>query len=173
MNKIRIVEYEAKYQPYFEQLNRHWITKYFEIEPGDEYVLTMSGEAIIQPGGAILMALYDGHVAGTVGLKKESETVFEFTKMAVDENFQRKGIAEMLGYASFEKARELGARQVILYTNSKLRPAISLYVKLGFSRTMFSGAGYVRSDVKMTIDIEDALKAAGKYFSGSMETLSR
>ncbi len=65
------------------------------------------------------MALYEGEVAGTVGLKKIDDHTYEFTKMAVDKNFRRKGIAEELSYASFEKAKALGAATVILYSNTK------------------------------------------------------
>jgi ribosomal protein S18 acetylase RimI-like enzyme len=50
--------------------------------------------------------------------------------MAVDENFRRKGIAEALSYASFEKAKELGATKVILYSNTKNAGAIKLMKKL-------------------------------------------
>ena len=113
MNTIEIVQYEKKYQPYFEQFNRQWIEAWFTMEPLDEWVLTNPEEAILKDGGAILMALYDGEPAGTVALRKVGTQTYEFTKMAVGENFRRKGIAEALSYASFEKAKELGAAKVI------------------------------------------------------------
>jgi len=93
MNPITIINYQPKYQVYFEKFNRYWIEKYFKMEELDEFVLTNPDEAILKPGGAILMALYDGTVAGTVALRKVNDTVYEFTKMAVEERFQRKGIA--------------------------------------------------------------------------------
>lgn len=153
MNPITIVNYQSKYQAYFEKFNRCWIEKYFEMEELDEFVLTNPEEAILKPGGAILMALYNGTVAGTVALRKINEAVFEFTKMAVEESFQRKGIAEALSYASFKKAKELGAGEVILYSNSILKPAINLYEKLGFRHVPPGIGEYKRSDVKMTIAI--------------------
>ena len=132
-SEIKIVDYRPEHQPYFEKFNRAWIEKLFEMEPVDEWVLTNPDEAILEPGGAILMAEYDGVVAGTVGLRKVDEYTYEFTKMAVDENFRRKGIAEAICYASFRKAKELGAKQVILYSNTKNAGAIKLYEKDGFS----------------------------------------
>ena len=78
------------------------------------------------------MALYNGTVAGTVALRKINNTDYELTKMAVEENFQRKGIAEALSYACFKKSQRIGCYEVILYSNSILKPAISLYQKLGF-----------------------------------------
>lgn len=165
MNEIQVIDFEAHHQPYFERFNRHWIEKYFKMEPQDEYVLCNPEEAILKPGGAILMALYDGNVAGTVALRKLDENSFEFTKMAVDENFQRKGIAEALSYASFIKAKELGAEMIILYSNSTLKPAIHLYEKLGFKHLPIVHAEYKRSDVKMAIAVNDATKAADKFYS--------
>jgi ribosomal protein S18 acetylase RimI-like enzyme len=153
MNPIMIVDYQPEHQVYFEKFNRYWIEKYFVMEALDEFVLTNPEEAISKPGGAILMALYDGTVAGTVALRKVSDTVYEFTKMAVEERFQRKGIAEALSYASFKKAKELGADEVILYSNSILKPAINLYRKLGFKQVPIGTGEYKRSDVKMTIAI--------------------
>lgn len=150
---ITIVDYQPEHQQYFERFNRHWIEKYFEMEPLDEFVLTQPEEAIIKPGGAILMAIYNGEVAGTVALRKLEGDVYEFTKMAVDENFQRKGIAEALSYASFKKAEELGATNVILFSNSALKPAITLYEKLGFKHLPIGNGEYKRSDVKMIYEL--------------------
>ena len=157
MNPIEIIEYEPAHQPFFEQFNRRWIEQYFVMEPIDEYVLTQPEEALLLPGGAILMATFNGEIAGTVALRKVDEETYEFTKMAVDENFQRKGIAEALSHASFIKAKELGATKVILYSNSQLKPAIRLYEKLGFKHLSPEHVEYKRSDVKMEIDISTAL----------------
>ena len=157
MNNIIIVEYNASHQPYFEKFNRDWIEKYFEMEPLDEFVLTNPEEAILKPGGAILMAEYDGEIAGTVALRKIDDQTYEFTKMAVDENYRRKGIAEALSYASFEKARELGATKVILYSNTRNAGAIKLYEKIGFKHLPVEPGVYERANVKMEIDINDTL----------------
>lgn len=153
MSALKIVDYQPHHQPYFEKFNRHWIEKYFVMEALDEFVLTNPEEAILKTGGAILMALYDGTVAGTVALRKVNESLYEFSKMAVEEQFKRKGIAEALSYACFKRARELGAHEVILYSNSILKPAINLYTKLGFKQVPIGTGEYKRSDVKMTIAI--------------------
>jgi ribosomal protein S18 acetylase RimI-like enzyme len=169
---ITIIDYTEKHQVYFEQLNRYWIEKYFEMEPLDEQVLTNPGKAILEPGGAILMGLYDGNVAGTVALRKVAEGVFEFTKMAVDEQFQRKGIAEALSFESFHKAYGLGATSVILYTNSILAPAIKLYEKVGFRHMPVEKGVYKRSDVKMSIPMDEALAAYHSYNASIAKNVS-
>ncbi|HEY6505487.1 MAG TPA: GNAT family N-acetyltransferase [Chitinophagaceae bacterium] len=164
MSNISIIDYEPKHQSYFEALNRAWIEKYFEMEKRDVEALTRPDETIIKKGGAILMAEYDGVIAGTVALKKVDDTTYEFTKMAVDENFRRRGIAEALSYASFRKAKQLGAKTIILYSNSILRPAITMYEKIGFRHVPVKDSGYIRSDVKMMITMETALHSADNFY---------
>ena len=163
MSQIRIVEYRPEHQPYFEKFNRDWIEEWFEMEPLDELVLTNPEQSILNPGGAILMAEYDGVIAGTVGLRKVDEYCYEFTKMAVDHHFRRKGIAEAISYASFRKAKALGAKRVILYSNTKNAGAIKLYEKIGFRHVEVENDVYKRANVKMVIDMETAIQQANRY----------
>jgi ribosomal protein S18 acetylase RimI-like enzyme len=154
---IEIVDFEPWHQHYFEYFNRLWIEELFSMEPIDEFVLANAEKAIIEPGGAILMACYNKQVAGTVGLRKVDDHTYEFTKMAVDPLFRRKGIAETLSLASFEKAFALGAREVILYSNTKNAGAIRLYEKLGFKHIEVEPGVYERANVKMTIEIHEKM----------------
>ena len=85
-------------------------------------------------------------------------STYEFTKMAVDKNYRRLGIAETISYASFKKAKELGAKKVILYSNKKNAGAIKLYEKIGFRHVEVEQGVYKRADVKMVIDIEMAIR---------------
>jgi ribosomal protein S18 acetylase RimI-like enzyme len=165
MSRIKILDYLPVHQPFFERFNRAWIESMFTMEPVDEWVVRNPDKAILDPGGAILMATYDGTVAGTVGLRKVEDGVFEFTKMAVDENYRRRGIAEALSYASFEKAHQLGATRVILYSNTKNAGAIRLYEKIGFTHVEVEKGVYERANVKMEIPVTAALDASRKYFS--------
>lgn len=174
MNPISIIDYQPVHQPYFEKFNRQWIEADFTMEPVDEFVLTNPDEAILKDGGVILMALYKGEVAGTVGLRKVNDTVYEFTKMAVDSNFRRRGIAEAISYASFEKAKELGAQKVILYSNTKNAGAIKLYEKIGFAHLQPETGVYARANVKMVIGIDEAIAGAENYrVASEQEILSK
>ena len=154
MNQIRIIDYSKEHQPWFEKLNRAWIEKYFSMEPRDIFVLSEPEEAILKHGGAILVALYNGEVAGVVALKRELNGIFEFTKMAVDETYRRLGIAEALTHAALARAISLEAKKVILYSHSSLKPAIALYKKVGFRNVKVDNTLYIRPDVKMEIDLE-------------------
>ena len=147
---LEIHEYESIHQPWFEKLNRTWIEKYFWMEPIDVLVLQHPDEYIIKPGGRILMAFWEKEIAGTVALKYVEEGVYEFTKMGVDEKFQGKGIGRALTEAAIEKIKKLGGKKIILYSNTRLVPAISLYRKIGFKQVPVDGP-YKRSDIKMEL----------------------
>jgi ribosomal protein S18 acetylase RimI-like enzyme len=163
MSEIKIVDYRPEHQPYWEAFNRAWIEELFEMEPSDYWMLCNPEKALLETGGAILMAEYDGIPAGTVGLRKVDNDTFEFTKMAVDANFRRRGIAEAISYASFKKAKALGAKQVILYSNKLNAGAIIMYEKIGFKHIDVEPGVYKRANVKMVIDIDTAIRRALEY----------
>jgi len=147
---ITIVEYTSNHQLDFERLNKHWIEKYFWMEPVDHEVLSKPEEYIINKGGFIFMATYENEPAGTVALKFVAEGPYEFTKMAVDEKLQGLKIGKELAAAAIQKAKEKGASKIILYSNTKLIAAIALYRKLGFQEVPLDGP-YQRSDIKLEL----------------------
>ena len=149
---IRIVDYIPFHQPWFEKLNRAWIEEHFWMEPIDFQVLQHPEEHIIAHGGAILMAYAGEEIAGTVALKFVKNGVYEFTKMAVDERYRGQKIGYLLALAAIEKAKALGASKIILYSSTKLQPALSLYRKIGFCDVPVDGP-YKRSDVKMELSL--------------------
>jgi len=147
---VDLVEFKAEHQPWFEKLNRQWIEQYFWMEPIDVEVLQHPVKHIIGKGGSIFMASVEGEIAGTVALKFVEPGVYEFTKMAVDEKFRGLKIGLALAEAAVDKAKKLGARKIILYSSTKLIPALTLYRKLGFVDIPVDGP-YKRSDVKMEL----------------------
>ena len=147
-----IAEYRDEYQPWFEKLNRDWIEKYFWMEPLDFQVLQHPDKHIIKKGGFIFMAFYEKEIAGTVALKFVEPGIYEFTKMAVDEKFRGKKIGLALAEAAIAKARKLGASKIILYSNTVLAPAITLYRKIGFEEIPVDGP-YKRSNIKMQLKL--------------------
>lgn len=152
---LQIVPYLPEHAPYFESLNRRWIELHFGMEPMDELVLTRPDEHILAPGGKILMALWDGQVAGTVAIRPADDGRPEMTKMAVDPAFQGKKIGEALVRASIETAKEMGARRLVLYSSTVLQNAIHLYRKTGFTETLIREMRYKRGDIKMEIPLCD------------------
>lgn len=153
MESVKIIPYTSQHQPEFERLNRTWIEKYFKMEPLDKQILKLPDKYIIDAGGFILFAQLNGKIVGTVALKKITSDSFELTKMGVDFDYLRKGIAEKLCRKAIIKAREKGARNLILFTNSALTPAINLYEKIGFKQVPLADTDYLRADVKMVLNL--------------------
>ena len=153
MHATRILAYEPAHQPVFRALNEEWITRFFAMEAPDYQMLDKPQRYILEPGGAILMAEHQGQLVGTCALLHEGHGVFELAKMAVSPAAQGLGIGYALGQAAVGKARQLGARQLELLSNSRLTPALALYRKLGFRHVPVPAGPYQRTDVKMVLDL--------------------
>jgi GNAT superfamily N-acetyltransferase len=148
---LQIVPYDKPHRDKFRQLNEAWISRYFKLEEPDRRALNDPEGYIIDKGGFIFMALYDGNVAGACALIKIDDEVVELAKMAVDDSVQGKGIGFALGKACIDKAREMGFEKIELLSNTKLSPAIHLYRKLGFVEVPLPTTEYERADIKMEI----------------------
>ncbi len=148
-DSIQIVSYKPEYASYFERFNKAWLEEYFTIEPIDRYVLENPEEAIIQPGGSILFAVYKDVIIGVVALRLVAPGEFELTKMAVDKAHRGIGAGKLLCNAAIEEAQKLKAHTLILYSSSPLQNAIGIYKKLGFVDLPLEKGVYARADVKM------------------------
>jgi DNA-binding MarR family transcriptional regulator len=152
--QVQLVEYSDQYHDAFRQLNHEWITAYFTLEESDHQALDHPQEKIIRPGGHILMALYQNEPVGTCALIKIDNSTYELAKMAVTPKAKGKHIGWLLGKAAVQKARELGAKRVYLESNTLLKPAISLYQKLGFQRIVGVPSPYKRCNIQMELVLE-------------------
>jgi DNA-binding MarR family transcriptional regulator/N-acetylglutamate synthase-like GNAT family acetyltransferase len=148
---VQIIDYTPDYHDAFRNLNHEWITKHFRLEESDNLALDHPDEKILKPGGHIFMALYKGEAVGTCALIKMSDNSFELAKMAVTDRAKGKNIGYLLGKACLDKARELGATSVFLESNTKLKPAITLYHKLGFQKIVGPPSPYERSNIQMEV----------------------
>lgn len=146
---MQIIEYLPEYQPYFEKFNKAWLEEHFAVEPLDKWVLENPEEAILKEGGKIYFVENEGEIIGTVALKWEAPGVMELTKMAVDKAARGLGAGKLLCQTAVEKAREAGAEKLILYSQTSLAPAISIYRKCGFREIPLEPGKYARADIKM------------------------
>jgi ribosomal protein S18 acetylase RimI-like enzyme len=150
---VRVVDYQPAHEEAFRRLNEAWITKYFVIEASDRKVLDAPDRHILRKGGHILVATLADQVVGVCALLKMEDGRFELAKMAVEPEFQGRGIGLLLGQAAVARARELGAPYVYLESNTKLRPAIALYEKLGFRKVVRRPSPYARSNIQMELKL--------------------
>jgi GNAT superfamily N-acetyltransferase len=152
-SEIRIVDCTPNHYSAFKLLNEEWIRAYFILEDADRRALDDPEGYILEKGGKILCAIENGNVLGVCALMKMEDEKFDFelAKMAVSPAAQGKGIGYLLGLSIIEKAKDLGATNLFLESNTKLTPAISLYRKLGFKVIEGYNSPYARSNIQMLI----------------------
>jgi len=131
--QIEIIDYKKKLKVYFKRLNSEWLRKFFTVEQKDEQILNNPEKYIIDKGGFVIFAKVKNTVCGTTAMIKHNNELYELSKMAVSEKYQGMKIGEKLALAAIEKAKNAGAKKIILETNWKLNKAVNLYKKLGFS----------------------------------------
>ncbi len=129
---VEIIAYQPELAQDFYDLNAEWLKKYFFIEARDEQILRDPEQTIIQPGGAILFARFQGRIVGTSALIKIQPGCYEITKMAVTERYQGLGIGRQLLEAVIQHFQQLDGHQLQLETNQKLSAAVALYQAYGF-----------------------------------------
>lgn len=155
-SEVEIAEYQPQYKKAFYELNRKWIELYWELEPHDIEVLENPEKHILEKGGHIFVALYNGFPVGVCALcpmPAESPYDYELAKLAVNNSIQRKGIGRRLCDAVIEKARDLGGEKLFLESNTRLKPAIALYRKLGFKELPEYHPAYARGDIQMELSL--------------------
>lgn len=153
---IELVSYNPDYRDVFKELNETWIREFFKMEDKDYESLMHPKRTILDKGGEIVVALLDGQAVGVCALMKmdHPEYDFELAKMGVAESARGKGIGFLLGQEIINRARNRGARNLFLESNTILTPAISLYRKLGFQEIKGKPSPYERSNIQMLIDFQ-------------------
>jgi GNAT superfamily N-acetyltransferase len=106
-------------------------------------------EEIIDKGGMIYYARYKSEIVGTATLLKIENGIYELGKMAVTEKAKGLGIGNVLMDYSIQLAKKIGAKELILYSNTILTPAITMYKKYSFIETAMESGHYERANIKM------------------------
>ncbi len=157
MPGFRVVAFEPRHATAFRELNLAWIERHFEIEAVDREVLLHPEETILASGGAILVAEGPDGVLGVCALRCDSPGRYEVTKMAVREDARGQGIGRHLLSRVISHARELGARQLFIISNTVLEPAIHLYRQLGFDEVPLPpDQDYARGNIALELSLAQA-----------------
>ncbi len=155
---LRIVPFRDEYAPAFDRLNRDWLSRYFTVEPQDEEYLADPRGKILARGGEIYFALLGESVIGTCAAMPEGADSFELMKLGVSPEAQGRGVGRALVTRVIEFARERGARRIVLWSASRLAPAVRLYASLGFRHAPFPGPPPFEDDgvdIYMTLDLAE------------------
>ena len=152
---VSIIAYQPEYKKAFRDLNVEWISTYFKIEEADHLALDDPDSYIINNGGYILVAVLNNEPEGVCALikMKDPDYDYELAKMAVSPQAQGKKIGYLLGKAIIQKAKDLGAKNLYLESNTILTPAINLYHKLGFRKIEGHYTPYQRSNIQMELNL--------------------
>lgn len=148
-NKIEIIPYSDDLKEAIKILNYEWLEKYFRVEQSDIQSLSNPKEEIIDKGGFIFYAKLNDEIVGTASLLKKTEDVFELGKMAVSEKAQGHKIGTLLLEHCLQFAKQKQIKTLILYSNTKLKSALHLYRKYGFSEIKLDEGLYERANIKM------------------------
>jgi len=152
-DSIEIIEFSDDLKQHIKILNYSWLQKYFKVEHGDKISLSNPKLHIIDKGGYIFYAKKADEILGTASLLKINDEIFEVGKMAVSENAQGFGIGTILLEHCLNFAKQNQIKTLILYSNTKLEPAIHLYKKYGFVETVLEQGFYDRANIKMIKEI--------------------
>ncbi len=153
LDAVEIIPYSETYKQALKDLNYSWLTKYFRVEKNDEITLSNPKKYIIDWGGFVFYAKFKGEIIGCFALMPVSEDVYELGKMAVSETYQGLGLGKKLLKFAIHFAREHKFSALELFSDTNLKPALSLYVKMGFKEVEFEPGHYERGDIKMRLDL--------------------
>ena len=150
-----VIEYENKYSKELKEINHKWLKKYDLWEAVDDFYLDNPIENVVEKGGKIFLAkdCLSGQIVGTVMIVPIDEKSAEICKLSVLEEFQGKGIGKMLFRKSIDEIRKMEFEKIILYSNHKLKRALKMYEKFGFSKIKDQNEKYEVSDIKMELNI--------------------
>lgn len=151
MNSMEIIEYNDQHHAAFRSLNEEWLDLYNLKESHDLEILNDPRGTILETGGFIFLASADSQIIGTAALMKEHENVYELVKMTVAPEYRGKGISKLLIEKCLEKANEIQAKKVTLFSNHQLKAALSLYEKYGFRHIPVENSPFATADVKMEL----------------------
>ncbi len=147
---IHIIPYQTQYQQAFYDINAYWLNYYNLTETHDLEILDDPEKYILNKGGAILLALLDNEVVGTIAIgPTENKNEYELMKMGVSPLHHKKGISKLLLQPILDFAIEKGAKKIILYSNSQLIAALELYKKFGFVQVPVIDSPFITADVMM------------------------
>jgi len=153
VENIKIIPFQESLASHFHDLNMEWLQRYFYVEPHDTKVLENPQSYIIDNGGFIFFATYKNTIVGTLALINEKEG-FELSKMAVAPAYQGLKIGLQLMEFAISFAKKKQWKSLLLYSNKKLVPAISLYKKVGFNEVpLEEDVYYERADIKMVLQL--------------------
>lgn len=144
----RLTTYLPEHKAAFRELNLEWIRRHFKVERKD-VEQTENPERCLEGGGEIFFVVEGGEAVGTCAMYR-TEGGYELAKMAVSPARRGLGYGDLLMHAAEAWARQRGAREILILSNTVLEPAIRLYKKHGYETTRLGPhPDYERCNIEM------------------------
>jgi GNAT superfamily N-acetyltransferase len=129
----------ALWRAYYTEVSDRWYLLHTghptDPEELEREIAADTGDCFVPPGGALLVARYDGEAGGTAGVRMLDPSTGELKRVFVREDLRGKGGGPVLLAAAEEAARGLGAERLILDTRGDLVEARALYARHGYVET--------------------------------------
>ena len=94
-------------------------------------------------------------VQGTCAVIRHDAETLELAKMAVAPGARGRGYGDRLVEVAIAFARGAGARRLMLVSNTRLSPALTLYRKHGFQDVPLDPSnGYSRADIQLELPLD-------------------
>lgn len=157
---LQIVDYdEKKHHDAFRKLNEKWISDLFDITADDIHDIDHPYENIIEPGGYIYIAEYNGIPVGSFALMPclQQQYDWELVKFAVDPGIRGVGIGKRLIETILTKARHIGGYRLYIESNSRCGAALHLLEKYGFKYLQGPSRQPDRYDVRLALQMNNSL----------------
>jgi putative acetyltransferase len=85
------------------------------------------------PEGRLLLAEYEGHLAGCVAMRKLEDGICEMKRLYLRPQFRGKGLGRVFAEQIMAEARQIGYRLMRLDTvEPVMKDAVAMYRRLGF-----------------------------------------
>lgn len=144
---MELVGYDPKYKQNFIELNTAWIKNNFGFLEEADMKTFQEVEKEIAKGAMIFFAVENDIVLAVCMTKPIGEDTWEICKLAADERYRGRGAGSKLFKKCMEYAMENNAKRLFIISNSKLKPALHIYQKYGFTEIKLGDYGYSRGDI--------------------------
>lgn len=152
---MRIVPYQPEYREAFVRLNTEWLTRFYWVEPFDQYAMDHVEELIAQGAMAFFALDENGEVLATCMAMPLEGGTWELCKLAARGQYTGTGAGSAVLRAAMRYAEEHGAKKEVLISCRGLKPAIHLYRKFGFREVPYRKDFWKseKADIEMERDV--------------------
>jgi GNAT superfamily N-acetyltransferase len=106
------------------------------------------------PDGRLLLAEYEGQLAGCVALHKLETKICEMKRLYLRSKFRGKGVGRVLAETIISEARTIGYQRMRLDTvEPVMRDAVELYRRLGFKEIAAYRANPIEGALYMELQL--------------------